>query len=391
MIKCAGVYTYEIDDPETALGELKRQIEKKIPLLKHTVGIVMCHTEFIGSGTLRYISENMPFELAGVTTSSQAVNDEAGELILTVFIMTSDDVWFKTGVTGSLSGDIDGPLYAAYEKTSRDEPGAPGLAIIFPPLILEYAGDAYVNAWSRIIPGTPVFGAIPYDDTLKFENSDTIYNGSHFKTAMSYILCYGNVQPRFLVGTLPEDNILPYKSEITKSEGPFVYEINNANAYKYFENIGFAGNGAFVEYYLFVPFAIEQKKRGDYDGIPVIRGYASFTEDGTAIFRGDMDEGSTLTMLKCAPEDVLSTTRQKVGQVNCVPNVNGILMFPCIVRRMMTLRIDPLAELNIVKDLINTDLPFMMGYVGGEICPTSVRDGIPTNRFHNYSLVILIL
>jgi len=391
MIKCAGVYTYEIDDPETAFEGLKGQIEKKITLLKHTVGIVMCHPEFIGSGALRYISENMPFELVGVTSSSQAVNDEAGELILTIFIMTSDDVRFKTGVTGCLCGDIDGPLAASYGCASEGEQGAPGLAIIFPPLILNYAGDAYVNAWSRIIPGTPVFGALPSDDTLTFENSETVYDGSHYKTAMSFILCYGNVQPRFLVGTLPEDNILPYKSEITRSDGPFVHEINNANAYKYFENIGFASHGAFVEYFLFVPFALEQKKRGDYDGIPVIRGYASFTEDGTAIFRGDMDEGSTLTMLKCTPEDVLSTTRQKVGQIDCLSGVSGALMFPCIVRRMMTLRIDPLAELNIVKDLIDADIPFMMGYVGGEICPTSVREGVPANRFHNYSLVILIL
>ena len=36
-------------------------------------------------------------------------------------------------------------------------------------------------------------------------------------------------------------------------------------------------------------------------------------------------------------------------------------------------------------------LPFMAGYAGGEMSPTRMRDGVPTNRFHNYSLIALVL
>ena len=68
-------------------------------MLEHTVGILTCHTEFIESGVMQYISENLPFDLVGSTTSSQAVNDEAGDLMLTIFIITADDVRFKPGIT----------------------------------------------------------------------------------------------------------------------------------------------------------------------------------------------------------------------------------------------------------------------------------------------------
>ena len=391
MLKCASVYTYEIDDPKIALAEIKFQLDQKIALQEHSAGIIMCHPDFIGSGVVKYISQNLPFDLAGVTTSSQAVNGEAGELILTIFVMTADDIRFTTGVTGDLDENIDAPVKAAFDVAAPGVDELPGLALIFPPLILKYAGDAYINAWEQVIPGVPVFGTIAIDDTLAFDESVTIYNGESYKTAMPFVLCYGNINPRFLVGTLPEDKIMPYKGEITKSDGPFVAEINNINAYKYFESIGFASSGALAENYLFVPFVIDQKKRKDYDGIPVIRGHAAFTDDGTAIFRGNVDEGSVFTMLTSDSDDVLSITRQKIDQVNATGDVNGVLLFPCIVRRLMTMRVSPLVELAAVRDAISPDIPFMMGYSGGEICPTSIKDGAPANRFHNYSLVILMV
>ena len=349
MLKCASVYTYEIDDQELAFGEIKAQLDEKITLLDHTVGIIMCHPDFISNGCLRYICENLPFDVAGVTTASQAVNDVAGDLILTIFVMTSDDVRFISGVTECVENDIAGPVKEVFDKAAAGIPEMPRLALIFPPLILKHAGDAYIDAWMQVIPGVPIFGTLAIDDTIAFEESATVYNGESYKTAMSFVLCYGNINPRFLVGTLPQDKAMPYKGDVTKSCGPFVQEINNINAYKYFENIGFVSGGALSENYIFVPFVIDQKKRGDYDGVPVIRGHASFMEDGTAIFRGDVDEGSTFTLLTSDSNDVLSITRQKISEINEMQDVNGVLLFPCIVRRMMTMRVDPLVELEAVR------------------------------------------
>ena len=391
MLKCASVYTYEIDDPGVAVDEIKTHLAQKLTLLDHTIGIVMCHPEFINSGVLQHISENLPFDLVGATTSSQAVNKQTGELVLTIFVMTGDDVWFRAGVTENVTEQIADPINRAYRQATADETAQPKLALIFLPLILRHAGDSYVDVWEQIIPGTPLFGMIATDDSLSFDDSETIYRGVGYKRAMPFVLCYGNLHPRFFVGTLPFDRVMPYKGEITKSAGPFVQEINNISSYKYFEEIGFASNGAFVENYIMVPFVIDQKERDDYDGIPVVRSHASFTENGTAIFRGAVDQGSTFTLLNCDPEGILATTREKVEEVNQLPDINGVLMISCIARRMMTQRIGPMIDLDIAKDALKPEVPFMIGYAGGEVCPTSVRDRIPTNRFHNYSLIILVV
>ena len=385
MLRCASVYTCEVDDPDVALTEIKSQLGKKIELLAHSVGIIMCHSEFIATGVLRHICENLPFDLAGVTTSSQAVNDEVGELMLTIFVMTSDDVWFKAGVTENLGDEVDSQIKDSYDKVSSGETEMPKLVLAFPPFGL-HAGDIYVRAWGKVTPDTPVFGTHAIDDTVSFSECETIYNGGSYKAAMAFVLCYGNMNPRFLVATFTKNNAVSSKASVTKAAGNCVFEINNDIALKYFEDRGF------VESVKFIPFMIDFLEREDYDGVPVIRGHAAFTDEGAAIFYGDVDEGSTFTLLTTDAADIVSATCQKVKEMNALPGINGALLFPCVVRRVALLGINkPLLELQSTKDLIRPEIPFMMGYAGGEICPTSIKGGAVTNRFHNHSLVILVV
>ena len=385
MLKCASVFTTEIDDPEMAVSEIQGQLEKKLTLFENSVGIIMCHPEFIATGVLRAVCESLPFDLAGITTASQAVNDESGELILTIFIMTSDDIRFITGLTGSVTEDVDESVKKASERVTAGITETPGLIFVFPPFGI-CAGDAYVRAWGKIIPNTPIFGTCSIDDTAAFSDCETIYDGINYKTEMSFILCYGNINPRFMIATLPERSVITTKAEVTKAEGNCVYEINHDNSLKYFEKRGFTDS---VKY---TPFLIDFLKRQDYDGVPVIRGHATFTEEGASIFYGDVDEGSTFTMLACEPNDILETTRQELEKINQLSDVNGVLLLPCVVRRSVLLSVNKnLEELQSAREIINPDIPFMMGYAGGEICPTSINNGIPTNRFHNHTLVILVV
>ena len=387
MLKCASAYTYEIDDLEAAFQEIKAQIDKQVTLLDNTVGIVMCHSEFIASGALRHICENLPFDVVGVTSASQVVNGEAGELILTIFVMTSDDVRFRTGVTGSLLDGIDEPTQAAYKEATSGESGSPKLALLFCPFLIEkYGGDAYIEAWKKIIPDTPFFGTLAIDDTVTFKDSETIYKGDNKNDIMPFIMCYGNINPRFFVSSLPEDESFSMIAEVTGAKENFVYEINSMPTRQFFaENNIPESMGT-------VPFVVDLKKRSDYDGVCVIAGNATFSEDGAAVFYGYVDEGATFTLANFAPDDIIFSSRREIELINEVEGANGALLFPCVVRRMPLMSIhEPLSELQVAKDTINPNIPFMMGYSGGQICPTSIKDGVPTNRFHSYSLIILVI
>jgi len=387
MIKCASIYTYEIDRPDVALDEINKYISRKITLQKNTVGLIMCHPEFIATGVLKHICDNLPFDVAGITTASQAVNDEAGELILTVFIMTSDDVSFKTGVTDSLDDDVYLHAKNAYDKASAGEEELPGLVIFFTPFNVNlYSGDEYVRAWGKLLPSVPIFGTVATDDTASFEENRVIYNGVCSENAMPFILFYGAVNPRFLIATLPEDTVLSLRGKVTKTKGNIIYEINDINTHKFFADAGIPDKMATV------PLMMSSPDDSEYDDVSVIRELFAYSEDNAGILGGDVDEGSTISVLSFKPENIKSTLKNRIEKLNKLPDVNGVIIFSCVSRRKALLAvIEDLAELELAKGTIKPEIPFMMGYSGGEFCPVMSKDGTTRNRFHNYSAGILII
>ncbi len=391
MIQSATMFTYELDNPALALEEIKSQIAKKITLMKNSVGIVMCDPEFIDSGVLRTVCEGLPFSVAGTTTMTQAVNGEAGILMLTLMILTSDDVFFEAGMTDPIQGggDILSSTKTAYEKAADALNSKPKLILAFPPLILENAGDQYIDVFETLCPDTPVFGTLAIDDSITFEKCSTLYNGRSSLSAMSFILISGNVSPKFSIATMSDKNELPYTGEITKSKAHVVYEINDMKTSEYFENIGFAKNGKLDQGLQFVPFLLDFKKRSDYDGIPVVRAMVHLDENGAGICRGYMYQNSVFILTNPSSEDIFEASEKLVDKLN-EEKPQAIIIFSCMVRRMI-FGSEPLTEVNMLLKKMNPDIPFMMAYSGGEICPTSYRADSVTNRFHNYSMIACIL
>ena len=391
MLKCASVYTSEIDDADAALNEIKSQISDKIVLLENTVGIITCHTEFIVAGALKHICENLPFDTVGITTAASATNDGIGEYVLSIFIMTSDDARFITGITESASDDIQTSVEATYTKATANISDQLKLILTFPPFFPIVLRKEYITAWENVAPGTPVFGSFAADDSVDFSESETIFNGVSYKDTTPFILCYGNINPRFLIGPVPSGNDIPSEGVVTKSKGSCVYEINHIKAYDYFKNLDIKNELTTDDVLILFPLRVHFKGCKDYDGVPVLRTHAGFVEDGAAIFYGDMPEGSTFSFATPEPEDIISSTLQRVEDVNNMPDVNGVLFFSSGCRRMVIIGINSLIELESAQNALNSQIPFLMGYSGGTMCPTSVANGLPVNRVHAYSLVVLVI
>lgn len=388
MIKSITAFTYELDNVKIALQEIQSQI-KDFHLCKNTVGIIMCDPEFIEAGVLKAISDNLPFPTAGTTTMSQAVRNEAGMLMLTLMILTSDDANFSVGFTDNISKDILGSTKSSFESAKSKLNDDIKLAIIFPPLILENSGDQYVETFEKLCPNTPIFGTLAIDDSLTYEKSASIANGETDHTKMSFILASGNINPRFFIATISKNKLMPYSGEITESHGNIVNKINDLPAAKYFETIGLAKDNVINEGVQFVPFILDQKKKENYDNVPVVRALVVFDENGAGICRGDMDQNSIFTLSTFDSTDVLETTSELIDIINKEES-SAVIMFSCMVRRM-SFGVEPLVEANRFVERMKPDVPFMMAYSGGEICPTSSTKNNAVNRFHNYSLIVCVL
>jgi hypothetical protein len=116
MIRSIGLHTYEIDDVDVAIAEIKGGL-KDFSLLENTIGIIMCDPEYVESG-----------------------------------------------------------IYGALCE------------------------------------------ALPISDSPAFDNCLTLYKGESFPAKMSFVLLAGNVNPRFLISTLQDDDKMPFSGEITKSK-----------------------------------------------------------------------------------------------------------------------------------------------------------------------------
>lgn len=391
MIKSATAFTYELDDAALAAREIKEQLDRQVTYLKNTVGIIMCDPEFIETGVYKAVRDALGFPVAGATTMTQAVNGEGGMMMLTVMALTSDDVFFEVGRTASISGgDILDAAKDSYMQTAARLKETPKLAFIFPPLILENAGDQYIDAFEALCPGIPVFGTHAIDDSVTYENCLTLYNGESSDDRMSYILLGGNVSPTFMVATLADRGALQYHGEITESDGHIVKQINDMKCSDYFESIGYAKNGKLDEGIQFVPFLLDVQNRADSDGVPVVRAMVCFDENGYGICRGYMFQGAVFTLTNPSKDDVMETSVALVEAVREMPEKQAVIVFSCMVRRM-SFGAAPLTEAKMMVEKMDPDIPFMLAYSGGEICPTSYGGGKVTNRFHNYSMIACIL
>jgi len=390
MIKAASAHTFELERPEIAVKGMTDQLAG-FPWLKNTAGILMCDREFIQSGIAGRVCAAFDFPIVGATSASQATHQAVGDMMLTLLVLTSDDVVFSAGRTGDLSDHIDARVSEAVDQTLAGIEEPLRLALVFPPLIQENAGDFYIAALERCIGKTPIFGSMAVsDETVNFAQSVTLFNGDASETAMTYLLLSGQVTPRFFIASISQQSVLPYAGEITRAMGNIVQEINGMPVADYFESVGLAQDGQLPVGVQFVPLLVDVKRAEDYDGVPVVRAMLRINEDGNALCRATMQEGSVFTIGACSRDDVLQSTAASLYALDDMADAQAVLCFSCIVRRM-AMGVEMLTEAQTVRSAMPPHLPFMMGYSGGEFCPTSVSEARAVNRFHNHSMIACVL
>jgi len=391
MIRSASLYTFEIDDVDKAVHEVHSQLRSKLTLQKNTVGILHCSFDFVASGVVAALGVSLPFPIVGVTSAGQAVNGISGSMMLTLLVLTSDDVEFVPARTKGHPEDFKGSLEQSF-KTARSGSSLPlKLVLAFPPIIEKYSGDDYIEVFTSLCGDVPVFGSLAVEEEiLDYTRNATFYNGDWSADEAVYVLVCGNVTPRFFVAT-----VLPTASRVeagivTKAEGNILYDVNGTRVLTFFEDIGFVQKGDLFSGAEYMPFLLAPRKADKKLGTPFVRGLVRFEQDGSALFRGTVYENTLLTISTMSVDDILTGSREAVETLNAEKNVDAALIYSCLVRRM-ALAQHPQLELEKVCATICPDIPFMMAYSGGELCPVATGGTTIENRFHNFSFIVCVL
>ena len=385
MMQTIVAHTKEIDDVELAVREILEQIRPEETLKKNAVGILSCHYEFAFTGVVEALQEALPFDLVGTVSPAQATPDMADILLLTILVLTSDDVCFRTSCSESL---LDAPaeaVAAAYEEAAI--PGErPALVLPFTAFLPQNSGDEYVSVLSKISGGVPCFGTLAVDDTSMFENCFMIYKGQRCYGKLALLLIYGDVSPKFYVANLSLEKLIERPVLITKSRGHILEEVNGRSMVEFFEAFGLAEASEISYAMSSIQFML------DYgDGTPLVaRVFIAMDDDRNAIFAGHMPEGAAMYMGMFDKEDVLATSSEAMKRImKDSEGASGALVYSCV-SRFMSLGSETLAELTLVMNMLGSEIPFMAAYAGGEICPTDVSGEKAVNRFHNDSFVVCV-
>jgi hypothetical protein len=379
-------HTAEIDDVERAVEEVKSELQSGGPLKKNTVGIIACHYEFALSGVVKTLCESLPFPVLGAITSAQAIPKTSDTLFLTLMVLTSDEVSFTVARTESLHGEPGKIIAQTYAEAAAAKAEKPALILAYAPFMPENSGDEYVNVLTEASGGIPCFGTLAVDDTADFSNSFIIHNGEHFNDRMSMLLICGDIKPKFFIATISQDKILGKSALITKSAGHILMEVNDRPVAEYFEDLGLTKASETSYAMTSLPFML------DYgDGTPqVSKVFIGLTPERYAICAGAMPEGSTLYIGVFDKADVLLTTGEAVEKALAeADGASAFLIYSCI-SRSISLGMEQLSELDLIREKVAGRLPFMMAYSGGEICPTRVSDAKAVNRFHNNAFVACV-
>ncbi len=381
MIRMLTAQTTEVDDTDFAVAEILKQLDLENRLLENSVGILTCYADFLEGGVIPALCERLPFDVVGVTTLGTGTEKTAELLALTLCVLTSDDVSFSAVLSESLTEDHENKIQTAYDRAAAALPGDPALVLAYVPMMATVGGEKIASRIDKAGNGTPVFGTVACDHTFDSRQAHTIHNGLAYRDNLAMILLSGPVRARFFLGTLPLNNVQKHQAVITASDGNILHEINGMSATEYLRGTGLAPNDI-LESSKSMPIVVDYR-----DGTPpVIRGFYTFTPEGSAICGGEMPVNATFALSTLDSADVLLSTRQLFNEILAPKDNAGMLLISCLVRSF-ALDTEPLAEMELVSECVNKAFPYQLCYAGGEICPVYVKGGGVSNRFHNFSFI----
>ena len=384
MLKMLNARTVEIDDVEQAVSEILEQLNIEENLLKNSVGIMSCYSEFIETGVVKALCDSLPFSVVGGTTLSNGMEDESGMMMLCLTVLTADDVCFSTALTEVLDDHMDEHISSAYKNVISGLEGEPILLVPFIPLLEDVGGEMILGKLNAVSGGISTFGTVVCDHFSDYSTAHTIYDGEAARDKMAMLVVSGNIKPRFMIETISDANIQKQTAIITESQGCLLKSVNNMTAEKYMNILGLAEGGG-AESLNTIPFIVDYN-----DGTkPAARVIHMLTPDGYAVCGGAMPVGSALSVGLLEAGDVLKTSEKIMNDIVSSGECSGVLIFPCVSRGLI-MGADMLMELEIIRRCADGKIPYHVVYSGGEYCPVYGEDGHTENRFHNFSVIACI-
>jgi hypothetical protein len=388
MIQVLTAFSKEPDNPEKAVADILQQLDLGHKLLKNTVGLLFAYVDFIKSGTVRSLCSKLPFDVLGCTSQGIVLHQAVEQTMLTLMVLTSDEVEFSTVLSPPLNEqtDTDACMTRLYHQAAAPLKALPSLIFIFPPLIPTILTNQIVDALDRESGNVPVFGAVAMDMAVEIRFPQAIFNGEAWPDRMPLLLITGIEDSKFFLVTLPGQDLLHQKAVVTSAEGNRIITLDKKPAINYLKRVGLLQGEDYLDILYAFPIEIDF-----HDGKPS-RTFAiySLNADGSIVCGGAAPVGSTVFIRSVGSSLVLQTSSFITGKIKDEwdknKNYHGLLIFSCFSRNLALT--DPADEMMAIHStLADFSLPYLFSYAAGEYCPAFAEKGLIINGFHQYTII----
>ena len=400
MINSISLYTEEIDDFEVMYNDIKAEAGD-FEFKKNSMAIVFAEEETDYQGLYSELRKHWDFPIIGCTAMSMLVGKHGycGNGV-SFLILTSDDCEFSTGIVENV-GDED------YEKRVKDKYQELKSALMLEPKVVICYGSVVAGvdvisaedshrAVCDACEGLPVFGGMA-SDSFSFSNFKVFYNETEALHAQVMALVAGNCKPRF-VSVNSVKNKATFSYEISKSEGNKVYRLGNNTFIDVMKRENMFVEKEDVNYdYILSPIVLTIKQ-SDGNYVTVARNLTNYNlEEGSAIFMGNMPEGSLLSIGLIQKEDVQASVDKALHDIlsgiiyDADSEYHTLLCTSCCAR-FIALASDIDAEARAYSGALDENMSLAGFYSFGEYCPVKGETGDNLyNMFHNFTFAIMAL
>ena len=321
---------------------------------------------------------------AGEMSSSEGLLEDSMELA----VFASDTIDVTAGVGRDLAADAAGAARSAIRQARAKTTKEPALCIALPNIGGADPGVILAALREELGPSVPILGGgastrDPIEDPSATAGKQVV-NDEVVEGGLAVLLLSGPLAYSFGVET-GWRGVGP-RAVVTSVVDGRIHLIDDHPAAEFFDR--YLGSG-FSGPPIANPLAVyETASAPDFH----LRTATNIDRDsGDVSVFGPISEGVTVQLTMAATDQIIDGTRASVGgALREFPGgrtPDAVLLYSCVVRRFL-LGTRAAREIDLVRELIGTDVPIAGFYCMGEIAPLPSED---LSRFHNATMVSVLL
>ncbi|MDR2368669.1 MAG: FIST C-terminal domain-containing protein [Deltaproteobacteria bacterium] len=373
--------TSEIDEADVAMVDIMAQLDLANNLQANSVGFLFGDSSLFDRGLLPALSKRLPFDVVGINTNlTSGPNQQADYSLLTLMVLTGDDIRVATGLSGEFGPSDPDSITDLYRNVASKLENPPKLAIMFGSRQSQvFHPDRLIARLNESFGDCPIFGALGSDLDPSVDNAYMFYNGQKYMERATLVMIDGPIDPRFSFYTIPAHKFLKRKATITSCSGNIIDEINGLPAMDYLSTLGLIvdNNPAFT---FNVPLVVGNPRASFWEPMLIVRQ----TDTGSLVCTQDVEKNSTLGLAAIDDTDVVKSAGELADELKWEA-FDFCLIHSCQGRHI-AMGLNYLGEIERIRSSLGGLFPYSVSYSGGEICPRVMDRNGPVNGFHTLSL-----